>query len=48
MLIFNNNCLTKANLKVNKDLLYYNKDINYILRFSLRNKRIKNKYFIKI
>ncbi len=48
MLIFNNDCLTKANLKISKNLLYCNKNVNRALRFSLRDKKIKSEYFIKI
>jgi len=48
MLIFNNDCLTKANLKINKDSLYCNKNINCILKLNFQDKRIKSKYFIKI
>ena len=35
MLILNNNCLTKANLKIDKNLFYRNKDINCALKLSL-------------
>jgi len=48
MLIFKNDCLTKTNLKINKNLLYCNKDINCILKLNLQDKKIKNEYFIKI
>jgi hypothetical protein len=48
MSILNNNCLIKANLKINKDLLCRNKDINCASKLSLRDKRIKDEYFIKI
>ncbi len=48
MLILNNNYLIKANLKINKDLSYRNKNVNCVSKLSLQDKIIKNKYFIKI
>jgi len=48
MLILNNNYLIKVNLRINKDLLSRNKDINCVLKFNLRDKKFKSKYFIKI
>ncbi len=47
MLILNNNYLIETNLKISKSLLYYNKDINFVLKLNFQNKRIKDKYFIK-
>ena len=48
MSILNNNYLIKANIRINKNLLYCDKNINYIIKLSLRDKRVKSKYFIKI